>query len=367
MTLARSHILPIKRVSPLAAGAVAITFQIPTDLRAVFRFVPGQFLTLGADFQGQALWRNYSICSGARQLAQLGEVEIAIKPVTGGVFSNWATTLRPGDVMKVMPPDGRFRSGIAPGNGAVHRVAFAAGSGITPILSILRSSLLEDPDARFSLVYCNQRVDSIMFLEELQDLKDSFAQRLNLIHVLTRQATDCDLLHGRLDRHKLGQLFEALLPAQTIDEVLVCGPPGMIETVEQAAATVGINADRIRSERFTPADSPATSPPPQAPVAVTPEPLAAEQHVLIVLDGKTHSLPIGADEKLLDAGLAAGLDLPYACRGGVCCTCRARVLQGSVQMEKNFTLEQWEIDRGFCLSCQARALTPSVTLSYDER
>lgn len=367
MTQARSHILPIMRVSPLAAGAVAITLKIPADLRAVFRFVPGQFLTLGADFQGQALWRNYSICSGARQLAQLGEVEVAIKPVTGGVFSNWATELRAGDTLKVMPPQGRFRSGSAPGNGAVHRVAFAAGSGITPILSILRSNLMDDPGSRFSLVYCNQRVDSIMFLEELQDLKDSFAQRLNLIHVLTRQATDCDLLQGRLDQHKLGQLFEALLPAQTIDEVLVCGPPEMIDTVEQAAAAIGITTDRIHSERFTPADSLATRPPPQAPVALTPGPLAAKQRVLIVLDGKTHSLPVGANEKLLDVGLAAGLDLPYACRGGVCCTCRARVLQGSVQMEKNFTLEQWEIDRGYCLSCQSRALTPSVTLSYDDR
>ena len=367
MTLARSHVLPIKRVSPLAAGAVALTLPIPTELREVFRFVPGQFLTLGADFQGRTVWRNYSICSSTRQLAQWGEVEVAIKPVTGGVFSNWVTTLRPGDMLKVMPPDGRFGSGITAGNGAVHRVAFAAGSGITPILSILRSSLMEDPGARFSLVYCNQRVDSIMFLEELQDLKDSFAQRLNLIHVLTRQATDCDLLHGRLDRRKLGQLLEALLPAQTIDEVLVCGPPGMIETVEQGAAAAGITADRIHSERFTPADSPATRPPRQAPGAVTPGPLASEQRVLIVLDGKTHDLPIGADEKLLDVGLAAGLDLPYACRGGVCCTCRARVLQGSVHMEKNFTLEQWEIDRGFCLSCQARALTPRVTLSYDDR
>lgn len=373
MSTPHFHKLAVKRVSPEAAGALAITLAVPPDLRNAFAFKPGQFLTLRAAIGGESVRRSYSICSSLQQFAKDHEIEVGVKPLAGGVFSNWAVKLQAGDALDVMPPEGRFcPSPLHPAS--THRVAFCAGSGITPVLSIIASTLQGEPGSRFTLVYANQRVNTIMFNEALQDLKDSYPARLALIHVLSRQAQDVPLLGGRLDAVKVGELLKTLLPVQHIDEAFVCGPEGMIDATEQALRAAGLAKERIHAERFFSADSAGPVNPDTTKVVANysigtrANTLKDTQFSLqVVLDGKTHAIAMGAQDKVLDVALAAGLDLPYACRGGVCCTCRARVLQGQVEMAKNFTLEQWEMDKGFVLTCQARPLTAEVTVSFDER
>jgi ring-1,2-phenylacetyl-CoA epoxidase subunit PaaE len=355
------HPLAVTRVMPEAAGSAAITLAVPPELRAEFDFQPGQFLTVRADIAGAQTRRSYSICSPHQRYRASGEIDIAIKPVAGGVFSRWAlANWQPGSVVEAMPPDGRFTPRLA---GARHRVAFAAGSGITPVLSIIASTLAGQPDASFTLVYGNQRVDSIMFNEALQDLKDRYPARLALVHLLSRQSQEVELLHGRIDEAKVSELLGSLLPPQSIDEVFLCGPEGMIASAQRALLAAGVPAGRIHSERFftESAARPALRADPATAAKALPHRLE------VVLDGKTHQLAMGAVDKILDIALDAGLDLPYSCRGGVCCTCRARVLEGRVEMEKNFTLEAWEIAKGFVLTCQSRPLSETVVVSYDER
>jgi ring-1,2-phenylacetyl-CoA epoxidase subunit PaaE len=358
------HELPVKRVTPDAAGSAAITFGVPPALRREFDFKPGQFLTLRATIDGQEVRRSYSICSPRQRFDDALEIDVGIKPVDGGVFSRWALAqLRPGQHLEVMPPDGRFTPRAT---GARHRVGFAAGSGITPILSIVSSTLAAEPASSFTLVYCNQRVNTIMFNEALQDLKDLYPTRLTLVHLLSRQPQEVALLNGRLDEAKATELLSTILPAKGIDEAFVCGPEAMIDGVQGALLAGGVPGDRIHTECFFTAGQETARPAPRAPAAAT-NPSTAPVKLDVVLDGKTHHLGMGESDRVLDAALDAGLDLPYSCKGGVCCTCRARVLEGEVAMEKNFTLEQWEVDKGFVLTCQSRPLTPRVVVSYDER
>jgi ring-1,2-phenylacetyl-CoA epoxidase subunit PaaE len=371
--MAYFHRLTLSRVTPEAANAVALRFAVSPALRETFAFTPGQFLTLKASIGGESVRRSYSICSSTQHYASAHEIEVGIKPVQGGVFSHWATQLQVGDTLEVMPPDGRFTPRL---KGAVHRVGWAAGSGITPLLSIISSTLASEPDSRFTLVYGNQRSSTILFNEALQDLKDRYPARLSLVHVLSRQAQEVALLNGRLDAAKVRQLLASLVPANSIDETFICGPEAMIEACEQALVSAGVPREHIHAERFltsasatasalmanSPRDKRANSPTdPPTPVKAGPIRLS------VVLDGKSHELRMAADERILDVALAAGLDLPYSCKGGVCCTCRAKVLEGEVAMEKNFTLEAWEVKKGFVLSCQARPLSPHVSVSYDER
>jgi ring-1,2-phenylacetyl-CoA epoxidase subunit PaaE len=365
MSALRFHELTVKRVAPEAAGSVAITFDIPASERDTFSFQPGQFLTLRARVDGQDVRRNYSISSPRSRLARAGELEIGIRPVEGGVFSNWAAqSLKAGDTLAVMPPDGRF---TVKKQRAIHRVGFAAGSGITPILSIAASTLEEQPEAKFTLVYGNRRMSSVMFNEALQDLKDRYRDRLTLIHVLSRQAQEVDLLQGRIDGPKVKAIIDALLPVASMDEVFICGPEAMIEATERALIEAGVPENRVYTERFT--SGPAQAAKIQADTDAAPRKQAAARDIAltIVLDGKEHELHIGADEHVLDAALDAGLDLPFSCKAGVCCTCRAKVLCGEVVMDKNFTLEADEMAQGYVLSCQARATTKQLTVSFDER
>ena len=372
MTSAHFHDLIVKRVTPEACGAVVVTLGVEEALTDLFHFKPGQFLTLRANVDGQSLRRNYSICSSVQRYAKMHEIDIGIKPVTGGLFSNWAATqLKAGDRLDCMPPDGRFtpaatHPGAKPdGAAAPHRVGFAAGSGITPVLSIVTSTLEGEPDSRFTLVYGNQRVGSIMFNEVLQDLKDKYPTRLSLVHVLSRQSQEADLFNGRLDAGKVGALLAHLIPAQHITEAFVCGPAAMMDDTTQALREAGLRKEQVHTERFFAGATAAPTQPARAQTGASHA--SGEIQLQVVLDGKTHSMTMQAQDKVLDVALAAGLDLPYACRGGVCCTCRARVLEGEVAMDKNFTLEQWEMDKGFVLTCQARPLTGRVLLSYDER
>lgn len=365
MTAPRFHELTVKRVSPEAAGSVAITFDVPPEQRSAFAFEPGQFLTLRAQVRGQEVRRNYSISSPRSRFERHGELEIGIRPVEGGLFSNWAvSTIRVGDRLHVMPPDGRFTVKKAR---AIHRVGFAAGSGITPILSIAATTLEEQPESKFTLVYGNRRMSSVMFNEALQDLKDRYPDRFTMIHILSRQAQEVDLLQGRIDKQKVLDIVAALLPAQSMDEVFICGPEAMIEATEQGLLEAGVPASRIYTERFTTGAAMAAKV--QADVDAKSRQVDAAKGIrlTVVLDGKQHEVPLGRDERVLDAALNAGLDLPYSCKAGVCCTCRGKVLDGRVEMEKNFTLQADEMAQGFVLTCQARALTDRLVVSFDER
>ncbi len=362
MSIPRFQELTIKRINSESAGSVAITFDIPLVARETYRFEPGQFLTLCATVNGEDVRRSYSISSPRSRLAQAGELEIGIRPVAGGLFSNWAANaLKVGDKLNVMSPDGRF---TVRKQRAIHRVGFAAGSGITPILSIVASTLEEQPASKFTLVLGNRRMSSVMFNEALQDLKDRYLDRLTLIHILSSQAQEVELLQGRIDADKVRAIIAAFLPVASMDEVFICGPEAMIETTEKALIDAGVPASRVYTERFT-AATPLDNPPSagEHPVLHT----AKQTAITIVVDGKRHELQMAADERILDVALNAGLDLPFSCRGGVCCTCRAKVMEGTVAMEKNFTLEPWEMQQGFVLSCQAKPTSARLVVSYDER
>ena len=365
-TIPRFHDISVVRVSPEAAGSVAVTFAIPPNLRETFAFEPGQYLTLRTTINGADVRRSYSICSTRSQLANHHELVVGIRPMAGGVFSNWAATdLKAGDTLAVMPPDGRF---VSKRPRALHRVGFAAGSGITPILSIMASTLEEQPESKFTLVYGNRSMASVMFNESLQDLKDRYPGRLTLIHILSRQAQESDLLEGRIDADKVRALIDVLLPVGSMDEVFICGPEVMIETTEKALLDAGVPAKQVHTEHFTSPTLEALSPEArQAAVANLKLPAGGQVALTVVLDGKSHALHMNPDEHVLDVAMAAGLDLPFSCKGGVCATCRCKVITGSVAMDKNFGLEAWETDKGFVLSCQSRPTSESVTVSFDER
>ena len=361
------HDLQVANITPEAAGAVAITLQVPTELQSGFNFKAGQFLTLRATIEGNDVRRSYSISSSEDSFKKTGTLEVGIRPVQGGVFSNWAATkLKVGDVMRVMPADGRF---TVQRPRAIHRVGFAAGSGITPILSILATTLEQQPESKFTLVYGNRRMDSVMFNEALQDLKDRYPSRLTLIHILSRQAQEVPLLEGRIDAAKVQAIIDAFLPVGSMDEVFVCGPEAMIEATEQALLTAGVKPERIRTERFSSPTLDALTPEARAQ-AVLGHPATREQgevQLTVVLDGKPYDMPMNRNEKILDIALSLGLDLPYSCKAGVCCTCRCKVMEGTTEMEKNFTLEKPEVEQGFILSCQARPTSERVVISFDER
>lgn len=365
-TSPRFHTLRVSSISPEAAGSVAIALTVPESLRDSFDFQPGQYLTLRASINGADERRSYSICCTHRHYTQAHELVVGIRPMQGGVFSNWAAqVLKAGDTLAVMPPDGRFTSRRPR---ALHRVGFAAGSGITPILSILASTLEDQPDSRFTLVYGNRSMATVMFNEALQDLKDRFPERLTLIHILSRQAQEVELLQGRIDADKVRAIINALLPVASMDEVFICGPEAMIEATEAALLAAGVPARQLHAERFTSPTLEALTPAARQAAGARHEQGAAGQVALtVVLDGKEHALQMSPGQHVLDVALAAGLDLPYSCKGGVCCTCRAKVMQGSVEMDKNFGLEAWESAQGFVLSCQSRPTSDRVTVSYDER
>ena len=356
------HPLRVAQVRPETADTVSIAFEVPPELRDAYRFTQGQFLTIKAPVEGKDVRRSYSICCGVHDYDERGELRVAVKLVDDGVFSTWVhDTVAPGQTLDVMTPDGRFHVPLD-ASASRHYVAFAAGSGITPVLSLIRTTLATEPQSRFTLVYGNRSVDTIIFSEALEDLKNQYLSRLTLYHVLSRQPQEVDLLHGRLDRERVAAFLQTLLPVDDIDAAFVCGPASMIDEVEEALKSAGLDPHRIHAERF---GVPLTQPRRVAPAATD---QAGTAELVVVLDGKQHKMRLPmTDAKVLDTALAAGLDLPYACKGGVCCTCRAKVLEGEVEMEKNYTLEPWEMEKGFVLTCQARALTPRVVVSYDDR
>ena len=347
--------------------AMSIALDVPLELKDTFRFKAGQYLTLQSTVAGQVIRRSYSICSAPVDFEDRGELRIAIKRVDDGLYSTFAhEQFRSGDTILAMPPDGKFLiTHGASDSATLHYVAFAAGSGITPILSMMRTALATQPGCRFTLVYGNRTSDSILFLEALAGLKNQYMGRVRLINILSRQPQETSLLNGRIDAEKVQQLLASLIPIESIDRAFVCGPNSMIDAVELTLTAAGLDKSQIFSERFgTPVD-PGQKRMQKTVVARS----SAKQATLhIVLDGSTRTMPFAFDgPKLLDVALAAGLDLPYACKGGVCCTCRARVMSGAVSMEKNYTLEKWEVEKGYVLTCQCLPTTDTVVVSFDER
>ncbi len=333
-----------------------MTFAIPQELAGDYSFLPGQYLTLRTTMDGEEVRRSYSICSGPDD----GEMRIAVKKVDGGAFSNWAAEeLKPGDQLEVMTPTGRFGVAHAPDQARLY-VGFAAGSGITPILSIIKGVLAREPRSRFFLFYGNRTAEGMLFREELEELKDRFLQRLSLFHVISGEEQDIPILHGRLDGDKVRVLLRSLVPAAHVDHVFICGPTGMSEDIEATCRTIGIADEKIHVERFVSEFGGRPRPRKAVESGAPPKAMAS-----LIIDGKRREVPVAEGEAILDAALRAGMDLPFACKGGMCSTCRAKLVEGEAQMEVNYSLEPWELKAGFILTCQARPASEKVVVDYD--
>ncbi|HSM21589.1 MAG TPA: 1,2-phenylacetyl-CoA epoxidase subunit PaaE [Rubrivivax sp.] len=348
------HPLRVAAVRPDGDDARVVSFDVPAGQAATFRFEPGQYLTLRALVDGTELRRSYSICAAPGEALRVG-----VRHVPGGAFSSWLhQTLRPGDVLDVMEPQGRFGAALA--QRPRHVLAVAGGSGITPVLSILKSLLASDPKAQATLLYGNRSAASRMFMIELYDLKNRHLTRLALHPVFSREVVDSPLNAGRLDAAKVATFLRLAGP---VDEAFVCGPHAMNDEVEAALLAAGVPPGRIHVERFgippTAAD---------ATLHAAKEGDATTARITIVRDGLTREVAFQpSDESILAAAGRAGLDVPYSCRSGVCATCRAKLLEGRVRMDRNFALEQADLDAGFVLTCQAHPLTERVVVSFDDR
>jgi ring-1,2-phenylacetyl-CoA epoxidase subunit PaaE len=352
------HSLKVEDVRRETADTVSFGLSVPADLSEAFRFQAGQYLLLRTWIDGVDVRRPYSICTSPSE----GVLRVAIKAVSDGVFSRFVNDrLLPGDRLDVMPPRGRFVLKHAT-SGAVY-VALACGSGITPVFSILKMVLQTQPTARFILLYGNRTSRSILFKEELCDLKDRFLGRLSVTHILSSEQRDVGVHNGRLDGAKIQALLPQLVPISSISSAFICGPSGMPDEAETALIDLGLARERISVERFTIAHNNT----PKKPVHMAASgPAALVATAVIIWDGVTAEVPIGPGQSIIEAALEAGLALPYACRSGMCCTCRARLLEGKTPMDHNYSLEPWEIERGYILTCQAKPITSRIVVDFDQ-
>ncbi|WP_342239492.1 1,2-phenylacetyl-CoA epoxidase subunit PaaE [Inquilinus sp. OTU3971] len=353
----RFHRLTIRDLRRETADAVSIAFDVPAELADDYRYNPGQYLTLRATIDGEDLRRSYSICSGPDD----GQLRIAVKRVEGGVFSDWVNrTLKPGDAIEVMTPTGRFGAPCISEQPRIH-VGFAAGSGITPVLSLLRGVLAREPESRFFLFYGNRSTGEILFREALEELKDRFLGRLSVFHVLSQEEQDLPILSGRLDGDKVRRLLRLVVPAEAVDEVYLCGPEAMSREIAETLAELGVAPEKVHVELFVSALGGRPRPKPVAPL-----PDAPSRTAVLTVDGKRREVPVADGESILDAALRAGMDLPYACKGGMCSTCRAKLVEGEAAMDLNYSLEPWELEAGFILTCQSHPKTDRVVVDYDQ-
>ena len=354
------HPLTVRAVTPDTDEAMIVSFAVPPELAETFSFIQGQYLTLRHTVNGQDLRRSYSICAGVDD----GELCVGVRLVDGGLFSGWVNrSLKAGEVIESYPPQGRFSVPTDP-TSARHHVGIAAGSGITPILSIMKTVLVREPHSRFTLIYANRSQASTMFKEEIEDLKNRYMTRLSLHHVFSRELVDAPLLAGRLDRHKVGEFLKTLVPAASIDEVFVCGPFEVNDEAEAALRAAGVAQERIHVERFGTLEMQTGKPAPHKVLAGD----ADSARVVVIRDGISREIEFSkTDASILDAAARAGMELPFSCKSGVCSTCRCKLIEGLVRMDKNFALDKHEVAAGFILSCQAHALTPRVVISFDER
>jgi ring-1,2-phenylacetyl-CoA epoxidase subunit PaaE len=346
------HALRVADVERLCADAVAVTFAVPPALRGTFAFRPGQYLTLRLRTPGGEERRSYSICAPAGAPPKVG-----VRRIDTGLFSEWLVDrLAPDDEVEVAPPSGSFTPELTPGS---HHGLVAAGSGITPVLSIVASVLAAHPDTRVTLIYGNRRTDTVMFTEELADLKNAHGPRLHLLHVLSREPMEAEIFTGRLDADKIRTIVTALVDVDDVDQWWLCGPLGMTEAAVEVLTGLGVDRRQLHRELFY-----VDEPPPElqrADDAVEGE----TTEVTVVLNGRATTMTLSRAEPVLDTAQRVRGDLPFACKGGVCGTCRARLTEGEVTMRRNFALEDEEVEAGFVLTCQSRPVSEAVTVDFD--
>jgi ring-1,2-phenylacetyl-CoA epoxidase subunit PaaE len=351
--------LVVKALQRETAAAVSIEFDIPASLQKEFAFVQGQNITIRTTLHGQEVRRNYSICSSPLE----NKLCVAVKKIEGGLFSTYANeVLKKGDVLDVMPPTGKFYTPLDPQQKKQY-LALAAGSGITPVLSLIKTTLATEPHSHFTLVYGNRTRHSILFFEELENLKNRYLQRLTLIHILSREKTESVLHVGRIDSAKLAALAP-LIPYAEMDEVFLCGPRAMIETSRDFLLAHGLGKKKIHLELFH-AGIPGTPAASSSAIANT----TVNSKVQLRIDGREILLeiPLQDNQTILDAALQQGADLPFACKGGMCCTCKAKLLEGEVSMDVHWGLEEEELEQGFILTCQSHPKTERIVVDFDAK
>lgn len=361
MKRARFHELTVADVRPLTEASVEVTFSVPEELRGEYDYLPGQHVALRATVGGVQLRRSYSICRPPTP----GSLSVAIKRDLGGAFSTWANDeLKPGDRLDVMSPQGTFTTDLDELDGK-HIVGIAAGSGITPLMSLAHTVLARSTTSQFTLVYTNRTTVDVMFLEELSDLKDRYPARLELHHVLSREQRSAPLLSGRIDEERLQRMLDTIIPPATVDEWFLCGPFELVQLCRDTLESRGVDRTRIRFELFTTGDPAEVTGDVGRPVVVREGEKTFE--IRFTLDGQTQSVttPVDANESVLNAALRVRPDVPFACTGGVCGTCRARLTSGDVRMTENFALEPEELEAGYVLTCQSHPLTEVVAVDYD--
>jgi ring-1,2-phenylacetyl-CoA epoxidase subunit PaaE len=363
MTQSDFHSLRVGNVQPETDQAIRISFDVPEDLRDTFRYKQGQYLTLQSEIDGETVRRSYSICSGINDAA----MQVAIKRVEGGLFSNYANdNLKAGDTVDVMPPQGSFYTELD-SKQSRNYLFIASGSGITPVVSNIKSILEEEPDSRVTLLFGNQRSNSIMFRESLSFLKNRHMERFLWVNILSREDQGSDILNGRLNNRKGGELNKQLIDLKSYDEYFICGPESMISEVSRGLRGVGVSEDHIHYELFAASAE-------DARAVVEKHHARAKEYgdqvseVTIIMDGRGSRLDLSTNgENLLDAGINHGIDLPYSCKGGVCSTCKAKLVEGQVDMDISHGLEEGERENGFILTCQAHPISDKVVVDFDQK
>jgi ring-1,2-phenylacetyl-CoA epoxidase subunit PaaE len=352
------HSLKIRNVKKETDDCVSISFDIPEALLPEFRFKEGQNVTIKKTINGEEIRRSYSICSAPHE----NELKVAVKKVGGGAFSRYANEdLKAGDQVEVLPPTGKFNARIT-GNKPGNYLAIAAGSGITPVISIVKHTLLSQPGSMFTLIYNNKTRSSIIFFEELEALKNKFMERFNLINILSREKTDAAINYGRINADKLDQL-QHLVPYKSFDSIYLCGPEEMIFSAVTYFEKTGIPKGNVHFELFTTPGRPNVK---QTDNVIIEKEEGEKSTISIKLDGRTIEFPLGYNgPSILDGALQFGADLPYACKGGVCASCRAKLVEGKVEMDVNYALEEEEVEQGFILTCQSHPRTGNVSVDFD--
>lgn len=362
MSTLKFYPLTVKEVRSETSDCVSVALEIPGELKEIFRFAPGQYLTFRRHVADAEIRRSYSICASPKD----NELRVAIKKVEGGKFSGFANAeLKPGDVLDVMPPLGKFTPKI---KDVSHKeyLAIAAGSGITPIMSIMKTVLEEEPGSSFTLIYGNRTRSSVIFREQIEGLKNQFMERLRIFHILSREYMDVPLFNGRIDAGKIEEFGKSLIQFNKIHEAFICGPEDMILSVRQKLVDMGMPQSAVHIELFTSPDQPKQSH--EQWIATHNKDEGPQSTVSVTLDGTTFDMKLGYNgESILDAALRNGADLPYACKGGVCATCRAKVTHGEVEMEVNYGLEPDEVAKGYVLTCQSHPKTDRVVVDFDAR
>lgn len=359
MTKKRFHSLKVKELIKETSDCTSIAFELTDDLYDVFEYKQGQYLTLRTEINGEDIRRSYSLCSSPLD----GEMRVAVKKIEEGKFSTFANdVLKEGDTLDVMPPMGNFYTELSP-NQAKSYVAFAAGSGITPMMSIIKTTLQTEPDSQFTLLYCNKNVHSIIFKEEIEGLKNLYLNRFQVYHFLTREMQDIPLFNGRFDNEKMEQILGGIVKTESVDDYFLCGPEEMIMGIKKSLEARNVDSKKIHFELFTT---------PGAKKGNAKKKVAKKRDgkvslVTIKDSGSSYQFELSqGTNNILDAALLNGADLPFACKGGVCCTCKAKVVEGKVEMDVNYALEPEEVEQGFVLTCQAHPLTPTVVVDFDE-